>query len=89
MADTTLHIKVSSQDKRQLQAAASDMGLTLSAFLLAAGRQAARTGKLTLRRPDPFWSAENQAHLEAAFARLHAGDGVVKTMAELEAVADG
>ena len=86
MASTTLHIKIDIEEKRQLQEAAVDMGLTLSSFVLAAARQAARTGKLTLRRQDPFYSERNQARLDAAFARLEAGQGVPKTMAELEAM---
>lgn len=84
-----VQIRIDDNLKEKAQAVAMGMGLDLPSVVRVFLVQMVRENGLPFRLyGDPFYSVSNQAALEKAIADLNAGKGIVKTMAELESMAE-
>jgi DNA-damage-inducible protein J len=68
----------------------NDFGMNLSTAFNIFARQSLRQGKIPFEIYDPFYSEKNQAELSRRIADVESGKAklIVKTMEELEAMAD-
>ena len=86
-----INIRIDDDLKKSAEALFSDLGLNMTTATTMFLKQCLYYHGLPFEvRMDPFYSASNQARLRASLDRLESGKGapVVKTMAELEAMAD-
>ena len=91
MSDTiNVTIRLDRDIKEQAEKMFNDFGMNLSTALNIFVRQALREGKIPFEIYDPFYSEKNQAELSRRIADIEAGKAtlIVKTMEELEAMAD-
>ncbi len=90
MASTSVTVRMEENLKRQAEMLFEDMGLNMTTAITLFAKAVVRQNKIPFEIiADPFWSASNQTRLKEAIADLNAGkDIVVKTMEELEAMAD-
>jgi DNA-damage-inducible protein J len=88
-----VNIRVDDTLKSKAEEIFSDLGLSMSAATNVFYRQVVRYGGIPfeLRVNDPFYSAENQARLQKSISDYESGGStpIVKTMAELEEMANG
>ncbi|GHV87276.1 DNA-damage-inducible protein J [Spirochaetia bacterium] len=86
-----INIRVDDGLKKQAESIFSELGLSMSAATTVFYKQVVRYGGIPfeLRVNDPFYSAENQARLQKTIDNYYSGKSkpVIKTMAELEAMA--
>ncbi len=86
-----INIRIDDNLKKDAEALFNDLGLNMTTATTMFLKQCLYCHGLPFEvRMDPFYSASNQARLRASLDRLESGEGtpVVKTMAELEAMAD-
>jgi DNA-damage-inducible protein J len=90
MASTVnVSLRMDRQLKQDADAFFDDLGLTLSSAVNVFVRQCLRRGKIPFElEADPFYSEANQAWLRESIAEAERGEVVIKTMAELEAMAE-
>ena len=91
MAETiNVTIRLDKEVKEQAERMFSDFGMNLSTAFNIFARQALRQGKIPFEIYDPFYSEKNQAELSRRIEEVESGRAtfVVKTMEELEAMAD-
>ncbi len=81
--------------KTRAEALFEELGLNLSTAINMFVRQSLREGgipfDITTNRSTPYdeyFNASNMRYIEESIEQLKAGHGIVKTMAELEALAD-
>ncbi|HAH78778.1 MAG TPA: type II toxin-antitoxin system antitoxin, RelB/DinJ family [Ruminococcaceae bacterium] len=82
-----VNIRVDDRIKREAERIFSELGLSMSTATNVFYRQVVRCGGIPFDlKVDPFYSAENQAHLKKAIGDYEAGKSkpVVKNMDELE-----
>jgi len=87
----SVNIRVDDTLKQEAESVFSEIGLTMSSATNIFYRQVVRYGGIPFElRIDPFYSAENQAHLQKAISDYESGKSkpVVKSMAELEMMAN-
>lgn len=73
----TINVRVDDALKKQAEDTFSNVGLNMTTAITAFLKQAVRVGGIPFElRADPFWSKENQAHLDRAFHDLDEGKGV-------------
>jgi len=85
-----VNIRVDDMLKHEAESIFSALGLSMSAATNAFYRQVVRHKGIPFDlRIDPFYSSENQAHLQKAISDYETGRStpIVKTMAELEEMA--
>ena len=86
-----VNIRVDDTLKQKAERIFSDLGLSMSTATNVFYKQVVRYGGIPFDlRVDPFYSDENQAHLQKAISNFESGKSkpVVKTMEELEAMAN-
>jgi len=85
-----VNIRIDDTLKKKTEKIFSELGLSMSAATNVFYRQVVRCGGIPfdLRISDPFYSAENQAHLQKSISDYEAGKSkpVVKTLDELEGI---
>lgn len=80
-----LNIRVDDTLKQQAELIFSDLGITISAATTMFLKQVVRHNGIPFElRADPFYSAENQRHLQNAIADLEAGKGQVHELIEVD-----
>jgi len=88
-----VNIRIEDSLKREAEGIFAKLGLSMSAATNIFYKQVVRHKGIPfdLRISDPFYSAENQAYLQKAISDYEAGKSkpVIKTMAELEEIANG
>jgi len=84
-----VQVRVDENLRAQAQTVAASMGLDLASAVRIFLTQMVRENGLPIRPGDLFYSAKNRAELEKSIAQLNAGQTVTKTLAELEAMAQG
>ncbi|MCI8415332.1 MAG: type II toxin-antitoxin system RelB/DinJ family antitoxin [Ruminiclostridium sp.] len=91
MTETTnLDILVNRDLKERAEQVFEDMGMDLSTAFNLFMRQTLRQGKIPFEiYADPFYSDSNMRALERSIEQERKGKVVVKTMEELERMADG
>lgn len=87
-----VNIRVDDTLKKKAEEIFSELGLSMSAATNVFYKQVVRYGGIPfdLRISDPFYSPENQAHLQKSINEYETGKSkpIIKTMAELEEMAD-
>lgn len=86
-----VNIRVDDNLKRDAEHIFSELGLSMSAATNVFYKQVVRQGGIPFDlKIDPFYSSGNQAHIKKAVADYESGNSkpVIKTMDELEAMAD-
>ena len=91
MAQTTLSVRMDADVKSQLDALCADVGMTTSTAINLFAKAFIRERKLPFEvvASDPFFSESNMRHLQRSIRQLEEGRVIVKTMEELEEMADG
>lgn len=80
-----LNIRVDDTLKQQAELIFSDLGITISAATTMFLKQVVRHNGIPFElRADPFYSAENQRHLQKAVGDLEAGKGQVHELIEVD-----
>ena len=88
---TTVSLRFEDDMKKELEEMCNDMGMNLTTFFMIYAKKALRDRKIPfdITAPaDPFYSATNMAQLAKAERQIRDCKGVVKTMEELEAMAN-
>ncbi|MCL2060343.1 MAG: type II toxin-antitoxin system RelB/DinJ family antitoxin [Oscillospiraceae bacterium] len=91
MSDTiNVTIRLDREIKEQAERMFNDFGMNLSTAFNIFARQSLRQGKIPFEIYDPFYSVKNQTELNRRIEEVETGKAtfVVKTMEELEAMAD-
>ncbi|MCL2002608.1 MAG: type II toxin-antitoxin system RelB/DinJ family antitoxin [Oscillospiraceae bacterium] len=91
MAETiNVTIRLDREIKEQAESMFNDFGMNLSTAFNIFARQSLRQGRIPFEIYDPFYSEKNQAELSRRIKEVESGRAnfVIKTMEELEAMAD-
>jgi len=91
MSDTiNVTIRLDREIKEQAERMFNDFGMNLSTAFNIFARQSLRQGRIPFEIYDPFYSVKNQTELNRRIEEVETGKAtfVVKTMEELEAMAD-
>lgn len=91
MAQTTLSVRMDADVKSQLDALCADVGMTTSTAINLFAKAFIRERKLPFEivASDSFFSESNMRHLQKSIKQLEEGRVIVKTMDELEEMANG
>ena len=91
MAQTTLSVRMDADVKSQLDALCADVGMTTSTAINLFAKAFIRERKLPFEivASDSFFSESNMRHLQRSIKQLEEGRVIVKTMDELEEMANG
>ncbi len=88
---TTISLRFDDDMKKQLDEMCEEMGMNLTTFFMIYAKKALRERKIPfeIAAPlDPFYSESNMRQLRQSAEQVKNGQVVVKTMAELEAMAN-
>lgn len=88
---TTVTLRFDDNMKKELDEMVDQMGMNLTTFFMVYAKRALRERKIPfeITAPvDPFYSAENIEQIRKADTQVREGNVVVKSMSELEAMAD-
>lgn len=89
MATTSVTIRMDENLKKQAETLFEDMGLNMTTAITIFTKAVVRQGKIPFEiAADPFWSEANQARIKESLEQFKSGQTVVKTMEELEAMAN-
>ncbi len=90
MAQTTLSVRMDAEVKSQLDELCTDVGMTTSTAINMFAKAFIRERKLPFEviASDPFYSESNMNHLARSRQQVKDGKVVVKTMEELEEMAN-
>ena len=91
MAETiNVTIRLDREIKEQAESLFHDLGMNLSTAFNIFARQSLRQGRIPFEIYDPFYNEKNQAELSRRIEEVESGKAtfIVKTMEELEAMAD-
>ncbi len=86
---TTVSLRFDDEMKKQLDEMCAEMGMNLTTFFMIYAKKALRDRKIPfdIAAPtEPFYSEANMAQIRKADEQVRAGNVVVKTMEELEAM---
>lgn len=88
---TTVSLRFDDEMKKELDDMCSEMGMNLTTFFTIYAKKALRDRKIPFEISAPedvFYSESNITRIKAANEQVKAGNVVVKTMEELEAMAN-
>ena len=89
MATTSITIRIDENLKKQAETLFEELGMNMTTAITIFTKAAVRQQGIPFDiKADPFWSEENQARIRESIAQLESGNTVVKTMEELEAMAN-
>lgn len=91
MSQTTLSVRMDSDVKRQFDALCADVGMNASTAVNMFAKAFIRERRLPFDvvASDPFYSDSNMDHLKMSARQLEEGKVVIKSMDELEQMANG
>ena len=85
MATKTITIQMDEELKQQAEVIFADMGLNMTTAFTIFTKAVVRQNKIPFEIcADPFYSEENQRHLNKAIADLEAGKGQIHELIEVE-----
>ncbi|MCL1820153.1 MAG: type II toxin-antitoxin system RelB/DinJ family antitoxin [Oscillospiraceae bacterium] len=88
MAQTTLNVRIDEDVKKSLEEFCASVGMNTSVAVNMFAKAVIREQRLPFEViADPFFSKSNKSHLQRSLEQIERGDVVIKTMAELEAMA--
>ncbi|TEB08177.1 bifunctional antitoxin/transcriptional repressor RelB [Pelotomaculum schinkii] len=89
MATTSVTIRMDENLKKQAETLFDEMGLNMTTAINIFAKAVVRQGKIPFEiAADPFLSEVNQARIRESLEQLKSGQVMVKTMEELETMAD-
>lgn len=89
MAQTLVNFRVDEKTKKEMEDICSELGITVSTALNIFIKKMTREKRIPFEVSiDPFYSESNMEAIEKSVKQLKEGKVVVKTMKELEAMAD-
>ena len=90
MAQTTLSIRIDENLKKQLEYLCSEFGMNITTAFTVFAKAVIKENRIPFEiSADPFYSGANYRHIMKGIHAVESGEpGVVKTMEELEAMAD-
>ena len=89
MASTNVTIRMDENLKKQAERLFDEMGMNMTTAITIFTKTVVRQGKIPFEiAVDPFWNEANQARIKEGVEQLKNGQVVVKTMDELEAMAN-
>ncbi|MCI8982325.1 MAG: type II toxin-antitoxin system RelB/DinJ family antitoxin [Hungatella sp.] len=85
MATTSITIRMDENLKRQAEILFDDMGLNMTTAITMFTKAVVRQNKIPFEiSADPFYSEENQRHLQKAISDLEAGKGHIHELIEVD-----
>ncbi len=89
MAQTLVNFRIDESTKKQMEQICSELGITMSTAFNIFAKKVIREKRIPFDVSiDPFYSESNMKALSKSIKELEQGKVVVKSMAELEAMAD-
>lgn len=89
MAQTTINVRMDEDLKKQFETFCNETGLNISTAINIFVKTVVREHQIPFKiAVDPFYSEENMKALEESFKQLEEGKVVIKSMEELEKMAD-
>ena len=88
---TTISLRMDDETKKELDEMCEAMGMNISTFYMIYTKKALRDRRIPfeIEAPaDPFYSEKNMSQLRKSLKQAEQGKVVVKTMEELEAMAE-
>lgn len=86
---TTLNVRMDADLKRVFDKVCNDLGLTMTTAVTILAKKMTREKRIPFEvSMDPFYSESNLAALDHSIQQLKEGKVVIKTMEELEAMAN-
>ena len=90
MAQSTLSIRMDEELKKDFDMMCNDFGMNISTAVTIFAKKVVAEKKIpfeiTSNDDYGFYSEQNMAHLRESIAQFERGEGIVKTMEELEAM---
>lgn len=85
MATTSITIRMDEKLKKQAEILFEDMGLNMTTAITMFAKAVVRQNKIPFEiSADPFYSEENQRHLQKAIADLEGGKGQIHELIEVD-----
>lgn len=85
MANVNINFKLDENDKKSMESACAEMGLSMSAAFTIFAKKVGRERRIPFEiSADPFYSERNIAHLRRGIAALNAGKGVEHELIEVD-----
>ena len=89
MPQTTISVRMDEQLKKDFDSICSDLGLSMTTAITIFAKKMTREKRIPFEvSADPFYSDENMERLRRSAAQMEQGKVVIKTMEELEEMAD-
>lgn len=89
MAQTLVNFRIDETTKKQMEQICSELGITMSTAFNIFAKKVIREKRIPFDVSiDPFYSESNMKALSKSIKELEEGKVVVKSMEELEAMAD-
>ncbi len=89
MAQTLVNFRIDEKTKKEMEDICSELGITVSTALNIFIKKMTREKRIPFEVSiDPFYSESNMKAIEESIQQLKENKVVVKTMEELEAMAD-
>lgn len=91
MAQTTLSVRMDEDVKKQFDAFCTAVGMNISVAVNLFAKAVLREKRIPFEistEPDPFYSESNMRRFRRSMEQLEKGEVVIKTMEELERMAD-
>lgn len=89
---TTVSLRFDDKTKKELDELCEELGMNLTTFFTIYAKKALRERKIpfevSARREDPFYSESNIRRIKESEEQIEQGKVVIKTMEELEAMAN-
>ena len=86
---TTVNVRMDADLKREFDKVCNDLGLTMTTAVPILAKKMTREKRIPFEvSMDPFYSESNLAALDHSIQQLKEGKVVIKTMEELEAMAN-
>ena len=86
---TTVNVRMDADLKREFDKVCNDLGLTMTTAVTILAKKMTREKRIPFEvSMDPFYSESNLAALDQSIQQLKDGKVVIKTMEELEAMAN-
>ena len=86
---TTVNVRMDADLKREFDKVCNDLGLTMTTAVTILAKKMTREKRIPFEvSMDPFYSESNLAALDHSIQQLKEGIVVIKTMDELEAMAN-
>lgn len=89
MAQTTINVRMDDELKTEFENVCRDLGITMSAAVTILAKKMSREKRIPFEvSVDPFYGEENMNALQFSIAQMKQGKTVIKTIEELDRLAD-